>query len=151
VDLAGVAKTAAVLAAATAATAGPNASGSAAGKVFAEVARSASRLGARQETLVGLAGAGDLVASVVAAGGRNRRAGELLARGVPSHEIQPAIGQVAEALDTLPLLVERLAAARVRAPAVGALAAVVAGESTATGFADEITRPRRVVGTRVVG
>ncbi|MCU0312845.1 MAG: 1-acyl-sn-glycerol-3-phosphate acyltransferase [Solirubrobacteraceae bacterium] len=151
VDLAGVAKNAAVLAAATASAAGPNASGSAAGKVFAEVARSAERLGARQETLIGLAGAGDLVASVVAAGGRNRRAGELLARGVPSHEIQPAIGQVAEALDTLPLLAHRLEQARVRAPATSALAAVVAGRATATGFADEITRPRRVVGTKVVG
>ena len=48
-----------------------------------------ARRGGRPETLAGLAGAGDLVASVVAADGRNRRAGELLARGVPPAESAP--------------------------------------------------------------
>jgi 1-acyl-sn-glycerol-3-phosphate acyltransferase len=149
VDLAGVAKNAAVLAAATASVLGSNASGAAAGKVFSEVARYAEGLGARPQTFAGLAGAGDLVASVVEAGGRNRRAGELLARGVPSQDIRPAIGQVAEALDALPLLAAALADARVRAPATAALAEVVAGERSARGFAEEITTPRRIVGARV--
>ena len=133
VDLAGVAKNAAVLAATTASVGGPNASGAAAGKVFSEIAAYAGALGAQPETWTGLAGAGDLVASVVAAGGRNRRAGELLARGVSQQEIRPAIGQVAEALDALPLLVTALEAQRVRAPATRALAAVVSGEGSATG------------------
>ena len=150
VDLAGVAKNAAVLAATTASVGGPNASGAAAGKVFSELAVYAGTLGARPETWTGLAGAGDLVASVVAAGGRNRRAGELLARGVPHGEVRPAIGQVAEALDALPLLVTALEAGRVRAPATRALAAVVTGEGSATAFADEVTKPRRIVGARVV-
>ncbi len=149
VDLAGVAKNAAVLAAATASVLGPNASGAAAGKVFAELAAYADRLGARPETLSGLAGAGDLVASVVAAGGRNRRAGELLARGVPARDIRPTLGHVAEALDALPLLAAALEAERVRAPAVHALAEVVAGRETAVAFAEHVTEPRRVVGVRV--
>ena len=150
VELAGVAKNAAVLAATTASVGGPNASGAAAGKVFSEIAAYAGALGARPETWTGLAGAGDLVASVVAAGGRNRRAGELLARGVSQQEIRPAIGQVAEALDALPLLVTALEAQRVRAPATRALAAVVSGEGSARAFADDVTRPRRIVGARVV-
>lgn len=150
VDLAGVAKNAAVLAATTASIGGPNASGAAAGKVFSEIAAYAGALGAQPETWTGLAGAGDLVASVVAAGGRNRRAGELLARGLPEREIRPAIGQVAESLDALPLLVTALEAQGIRAPATRALAAVVAGDGSATAFADDVTKPRRIVGARVV-
>lgn len=150
VDLAGVAKNAAVLAAMTASVGGPNASGAAAGKVFSEIAAYAGALGARPETWTGLAGAGDLVASVVAAGGRNRRAGELLARGVSQQEIRPAIGQVAEALDALPLLVTALEAEQIRAPATRALAAVVTGDGSARAFADDVTKPRRIVGARVV-
>ena len=150
VELAGVATNAAVLAASTASVAGPNAAGAAAGKVFSEVASYAEQLGSKPESWTGLAGVGDLVASVVAAGGRNRRAGEMLAAGVSAQEIRPEIGQVAEALDSLPLLVEALDRAHVRAPAINALAEVVAGQSDAASFAESIIEPRRVVGARVV-
>ena len=64
VELAGCAKNVAVLAAAAAASAGPNAAGAAAGKVFAEVDALARVRGCRPETFAGLAGAGDLVATV---------------------------------------------------------------------------------------
>ena len=80
----------------------------------------------------------------------NRRAGEMLAAGVSAQEIRPEIGQVAEALDSLPLLAEALKAAHVRAPAIAALAEVVAGQSDAASFAESIIEPRRVVGARVV-
>ncbi len=149
VDLAGVAKNAAVLAAATASVLGPNAAGAAAGKVFSEVAAYAGAIGGRPETWTGLAGAGDLVASVVAAGGRNRRAGEMLARGVEAADVSAAIGQVAESLDTLPLLVTALEQRGVRAPATRALAEVVEGRGSALAFAEQVTAPRRIVGTRV--
>ena len=150
VELAGVATKAAVLAATVASVAGPNAAGAAAGKVFSEVAKYSETLGSTPESWTGLAGVGDLVASVVAAGGRNRRAGEMLAAGVSAQEIRPEIGQVAEALDSLPLLAEALQAAHVRAPAIAALAEVVAGQSDAASFAESIIEPRRVVGARVV-
>ena len=84
VELAGCAKNAAALAAAAAAGAGPNAAGAAAGKVFAEIDAYARRAGSQPETFAGLAGTGDLVATVLAAGSRNRRAGELLAQGMPA-------------------------------------------------------------------
>ena len=92
VELAGCAKNAAALAAAAASGAGPNAAGAAAGKVFAEVDAYARRAGSQPETFAGLAGTGDLVATVLAAGSRNRRAGELLAQGVPAGDIGSALG-----------------------------------------------------------
>src|SRR5207248_2224833 len=95
VELAGCAKNAAALAAAAASAAGPNIAGAAAGKVFAEIDALARSRGGRPETFAGLAGAGDLVATVVASGSRNRRAGELLAQGVPAEEIGPVLGHAA--------------------------------------------------------
>jgi 1-acyl-sn-glycerol-3-phosphate acyltransferase len=139
VELASVAKNAAALAAATAQVAGPNAAGAAAGKVFAEVEAYARRNGARPETFVGLAGAGDLVATVVAAGSRNRRAGELLGAGVPRAEIEPRLGQAAEALDALPLLAALLGDAGSRTTA--GLAAVVEGRDDPAAWATGLTKP----------
>lgn len=138
VELASVAKNAAVLAASIASATGPNAAGAAAGKVFAEVERHARAHGARPETFAGLAGAGDLVATVVAAQSRNRRAGELLAAGVPVAEIEPRLGQSAEALDVLPLLAELLGP---RARTVTGLAAVVNGAQDAERWATQVTKP----------
>lgn len=141
VELAGAAKNAAALAAATAAPAGPNAVGAAAGRVFAEVDAYARHRGAHPNTFAGLAGAGDLVATVLAAGSRNRRAGELLAAGTPPTEIETAIGQTPESLDALPLLAHALSDAGVDAPAVAGLAAVVEGRVDATDWAATITAP----------
>ena len=107
VELAGCAKNAAALAAAAAAGSGPNIAGAAAGKVFAEIDALARVRGSRPETFAGLAGAGDLVATVVATGSRNRRAGELLAQGISAEEIGRALGQTAEAVDSVPLLATR--------------------------------------------
>ncbi|WP_205697362.1 1-acylglycerol-3-phosphate O-acyltransferase [Conexibacter sp. SYSU D00693] len=143
VELAGAAKNAAVLAAATASGAGPNAAGAAAGRVFAEVDAYARGRGARAETFAGLAGAGDLVATVVAEGSRNRRAGELLGQGVPADEIQPALGQAAEALDALPLLARALRDGGVSAPCVSGLAEVVEGQRQAGDWVAEVTAPQR--------
>jgi 1-acyl-sn-glycerol-3-phosphate acyltransferase len=142
VELAGCAKNAAVLAAsAAAATAGPNVAGAAAGKVFSEVAQLAGRRGAAAETFAGLAGAGDLVATVVADGSRNRRAGELLAQGLAPEEIAVALGQAAESVDSVPLLAEMLEQARVEAPATAALAALVEGRIDATQWTETIVNP----------
>ena len=144
VELAGCAKNAAVLAAAAAhATAGPNVAGAAAGKVFAEIDGLARRLGAAPDTFAGLAGAGDLVATVVADGSRNRRAGELLGRGVPAGEIGPALGHAVEAVDTVPLLAARLREAQLAAPATLGLAELVEGRVEPEDWTAAITKPTR--------
>jgi glycerol-3-phosphate dehydrogenase len=143
VEMAGCAKNAAVLAAAAASGAGPNIAGAAAGKVFAEVDALARASGSRPETFAGLAGAGDLVATVVASGSRNRRAGELLAQGVPSQEIAPALGHAAEAVDSVPLLAEAARRARLETPALDGLAALVLGEIEPERWTATITQPAR--------
>jgi glycerol-3-phosphate dehydrogenase (NAD(P)+) len=143
VELAGCAKNAAVLAAGAAAAAGPNVAGAAAGKVFAEVDALARSRGGRPETFAGLAGAGDLVGTVVATGSRNRRAGELLAQGVPAEEIGPVLGHAAEAVDSVPLLAEAARNARLDTPALDGLAALVEGRIEPERWTETITQPVR--------
>src|SRR5271168_719125 len=119
VELAGSAKNAAALAAGATEAQGLNAAGAAAGHIFAEVWRYAEGLGARPESMIGLAGAGDLVATALARTSRNRRAGELLADGVPAAEIGAIVGQAVEALESVPLLALALEHAGVERGAVG--------------------------------
>jgi glycerol-3-phosphate dehydrogenase (NAD(P)+) len=128
VELAGAAKNAAALAAGATEAQGLNAAGAAAGHIFAEVWRFADSLGARPESMIGLAGAGDLVATALARESRNRRAGELLAAGVPAAEIPARVGQAVEALESVPLLARALERAGVGAPVTGALGRLIAGE-----------------------
>lgn len=128
VELAGAAKNAAALAAGATEAQGLNAAGAAAGHIFAEVWRYAETLGARPESMIGLAGAGDLLATALARESRNRRAGELLAAGVPTAEIPTRIGQAVEALESVPLLARALERAGVEAPVTGALGRLISGE-----------------------
>jgi glycerol-3-phosphate dehydrogenase (NAD(P)+) len=128
VELAGAAKNAAALAAGATEAQGLNAAGAAAGHIFAEVWRYAEGLGARPESLIGLAGTGDLVATALAPQSRNRRAGELLAEGIPSAEIPAHIGQAVEALESVPLLALALGAAGIQAPVTSGLAHLIAGD-----------------------
>jgi glycerol-3-phosphate dehydrogenase (NAD(P)+) len=128
VELAGAAKNAAALAAGATEAQGLNAAGAAAGHIFAEVWRYAESLGARPESMIGLAGAGDLLATALAKESRNRRAGELLAAGVPAAEIPARIGQAVESLESVPLLARALEGAQVGAPVTSALARLISGE-----------------------
>jgi len=128
VELAGAAKNAAALASGATEAQGANAAGAAAGHIFAEVWRYAEGLGARPESMIGLAGVGDLVATALARESRNRRAGELLAEGVPALEIPARIGQAVEALEWVPLLARTLERAGVEAPVTSALGRLISGE-----------------------
>jgi glycerol-3-phosphate dehydrogenase (NAD(P)+) len=127
VELAGCAKNAATLAAAAAMESGMNAAGAAGVRVFGEIERMAMRMGADPATFRGLAGVGDLMATALAPHSRNRRAGELLSAGVPAREIPARLGATAEAVDTVPQLVELCDRLRVEAPATAALAGLVEG------------------------
>lgn len=128
VELAGAAKNAAALASGATEAQGLNAAGAAAGHIFAEIWRYAETLGARPESMIGLAGTGDLVATALAPQSRNRRAGELLAEGVPASEIHGRVGQAVEALESVPLLALALDRAGFAAPITGALAKLISGE-----------------------
>ena len=69
-----------------------------------EMARLGDALGADHETFSGLAGMGDLIVTCWHPSGRNRRAGELIARGATPDEARAEIGQVVEGLTTAPVL-----------------------------------------------
>jgi glycerol-3-phosphate dehydrogenase (NAD(P)+) len=128
VELAGAAKNAAALASGATEGQGLNAAGAAAGHIFAEVWRWAEAQGARPESMIGLAGTGDLVATALAPQSRNRRAGELLAQGVPASEIPTHIGQAIEALESVPLLAKALTTAGIDAPVTKALSKLIRDE-----------------------
>jgi glycerol-3-phosphate dehydrogenase (NAD(P)+) len=69
-----------------------------------EMARLGEASGADPETFAGLAGMGDLMVTCFHPSGRNRRAGELIARGATPDEARAEIGQVVEGLTTAPVL-----------------------------------------------
>jgi glycerol-3-phosphate dehydrogenase (NAD(P)+) len=111
--------------------------------VFAEVNALARRCGGHPETFAGLAGVGDLVATVGSSSSRNRRAGELLAQGVPGAEISQALGHTAEAVDAVPLLAHVARDERLATPALDSLAELVVGEITPERWTATITKPGR--------
>jgi glycerol-3-phosphate dehydrogenase (NAD(P)+) len=145
VEMAGAAKNAAALAAAAAESHGLNAAGIAAAEIWRECIEHAIGRGAELETFSGLAGVGDLTATVMAPTGRNRRAGELLGGGTPASEIPGLIGQASEGLDAVPLLATAAAAAGERAEALEGLAALIRGEIDTEAW---VSRLRRVEGSR---
>ena len=128
VEMAGAAKNAAALAAAAAERFGLNAAGIAAAGVWRECVGFGLAHGARLETFSGLAGVGDLTATVLAPKSRNRQAGELLGAGVPAAKIPGRIGQASEGLDSVPLIAETVVAAGIEAPSLEGLAALIEGE-----------------------
>jgi glycerol-3-phosphate dehydrogenase (NAD(P)+) len=146
VEMAGAAKNAAALAAAAAEPHGLNAAGIAAAEVWRECTDYAIGRGAELETFSGLAGVGDLTATMMAPTGRNRRAGELLGGGTPAEEIPRLIGQASEGLDAVPLLAAAIAAAGYPAEALGGLTALIRGEIDADAWIDglrQVERSRR--------
>ena len=66
-----------------------------------EMLRLGAAIGARPETLMGLAGLGDLVLTCTGDLSRNRRLGLALGRGVPLAEAVAEIGQVVESVETV--------------------------------------------------
>lgn len=143
VEMAGAAKNAAALAAAAAQSHGLNAAGIAAAQVWRECIEHATGCGAELATFSGLAGVGDLTATVIAPAGRNRRAGELLGTGTPATEIPGLIGQASEGLDAVPLLAEATSAAGGRAEALIGLASLIRGEIDADAWVAQLRRVER--------
>jgi glycerol-3-phosphate dehydrogenase (NAD(P)+) len=143
VEMAGAAKNAAALAAAAAEPYGLNAAGIAAAQVWRECIEHATGRGADLATFSGLAGVGDLTATVMAPSGRNRRAGELLGQGTPAEEIPAQIGQASEGLDAVPLLAAATSAAGGPAEALSGLAALIRGEINAEAWVAGLRRVER--------
>jgi glycerol-3-phosphate dehydrogenase (NAD(P)+) len=83
---------------------GDNAKAALVSRGLAEMRCLAEAAGARPDTFAGLAGMGDLIVTCWSPAGRNRRAGELIARGATAEEARAEIGMVVEGLTTAPVL-----------------------------------------------
>ena len=95
----------------------------------AEMTRLGQASGARPETFAGLAGMGDLMVTCWSPLGRNRRAGELIARGATPDEAAAQIGQVVEGLTTAPVLRDLSRRLGIELPITEGICAVLEGQS----------------------
>jgi glycerol-3-phosphate dehydrogenase (NAD(P)+) len=94
---------------------------------LAEMARLGEAAGARSETFAGLAGMGDLMVTCWSRRGRNRRAGELIARGATPEEAAAELGTV-EGLTTAPVLRELSSRLGIELPITDGVCRVLDGE-----------------------
>jgi glycerol-3-phosphate dehydrogenase (NAD(P)+) len=95
---------------------------------LAEMARLGEACGGRNETFAGLAGMGDLIATSWSHLGRNRLAGELIARGASPDEAAAQIGTV-EGLTTAPVLRDLSQRVGVEMPITNSVCDILEGKS----------------------
>ncbi|HWC32833.1 MAG TPA: NAD(P)H-dependent glycerol-3-phosphate dehydrogenase, partial [Actinomycetota bacterium] len=98
---------------------------------LAEMARLGDAAGARSETFWGLAGMGDLTVTCWSRHSRNRRAGELIARGASAEEAAATIAMAVEGLTTAPVLRDLAQRLGIELPITDAVCRVLAGASAA--------------------
>jgi glycerol-3-phosphate dehydrogenase (NAD(P)+) len=96
---------------------------------LAEMARLGEAYGARPETFAGLAGMGDLIVTCWSRHGRNRHAGELIARGASADEAAAEIGMVVEGLTTAPVLRDLSHRLGIELPITEGVCRILEGES----------------------
>jgi len=94
---------------------------------LAEMTRLAVAAGGRARTLAGLAGLGDLVATVASASSRNYALGLALGRGTPLAEAEARLGHIAEGVATTRAALTLARTLGVELPITEQLAAVLAG------------------------
>jgi glycerol-3-phosphate dehydrogenase (NAD(P)+) len=110
---------------------GDNAKAALVSRGLAEMRRLADAAGARPDTFAGLAGMGDLIVTCWSPSGRNRRAGELIARGASADEAVAEIGMVVEGLTTAPVLRDVSRRLGIELPITEGVCAVLEGTTIA--------------------
>jgi glycerol-3-phosphate dehydrogenase (NAD(P)+) len=108
---------------------GDNAKAALMARGLSEMIRLGEAYGARAETFAGLAGMGDLVVTCWSRHSRNRRAGELIARGASPEEAKAEIGMVIEGLTTAPVLRDLAHRLGIELPITEGVCAVLGGAS----------------------
>jgi glycerol-3-phosphate dehydrogenase (NAD(P)+) len=96
---------------------------------LAEMARLGEAAGGRPETFSGLAGMGDLVVTCWSRHSRNRRAGELIARGASPEDALAEIAMAVEGLTTAPILRDLARGLGVELPITEAVCQILSGAS----------------------
>lgn len=95
-----------------------------------EIKRLAVALGAKESTIYGLSGLGDLILTATSDLSRNRRVGLRLGRGDNLETIIKDLGQVAEAVRSASFVLELAQKAGVEVPIIEQIERVVAGKAT---------------------
>lgn len=109
-----------------------------------EVARLAAALGANPDTLMGLAGLGDLVLTCTDNQSRNRRYGLMLGQGRTPDEARAALEGVVEGVRAAPEVLRLAHRHGVELPLLDAARAVIAGEISAVAAVQQLAeRPQR--------
>jgi glycerol-3-phosphate dehydrogenase (NAD(P)+) len=108
---------------------GDNAKAALVTRGLVEMGRLAESAGGKPETFAGLAGMGDLIVTCWSPSSRNRRAGELIARGATGERAQAEIGMVVEGLTTAPALRDVAKRLAVEMPITEGVCAVLEGSS----------------------
>ncbi len=101
---------------------------------IAELHRLGTRLGAHMETISGLAGLGDLIATALSPKSRNYRAGYAIAKGEVKFDqgFMFADGQIAEGISSAPKIVLLADYAGIEMPICNAVNEVITGNKTPT-------------------
>lgn len=94
---------------------------------LAEITKFAVRHGARRQTMFGLAGLGDLIATSESSLSRNFRAGEMLGKGFSKAEVLSRMQQTAEGLSSVEPVLEIAAKLGIEMPIVSQVADVLEG------------------------
>jgi len=106
---------------------------------LAEMTDFAVAFGARAETLAGLAGLGDLIATCESSLSRNNTAGRLLGQGYSFTDVVAQMNQTAEGLASVAPILELAVAKGVEMPIVSQVAEVLAGTLNPRDIAPHLT------------
>lgn len=106
---------------------------------LAEITRFAVAYGAQAETMSGLAGLGDLIATCESPLSRNNQAGRLLGQGMPYAEVVASMSQTAEGPASVQPILELAAARGVQMPIVQQVGQVLDGTLDPRDLAPHLT------------
>ena len=106
---------------------------------LAEISRFAVAYGAKEKTLVGLAGMGDLIATSESPLSRNFKAGEMLGKGYTLREVAKRLNQTAEGLASVAPILALAEAKGIKMPIVEQVKLVMDGEMSPRDIAPHLT------------
>ncbi|MFM6971020.1 MAG: NAD(P)H-dependent glycerol-3-phosphate dehydrogenase [Rhodoluna sp.] len=106
---------------------------------LAEISRFAVAYGAKEKTMVGLAGLGDLIATSESNLSRNHMAGEMLGQGYTLRDVQKRMSQTAEGLASVAPILQLAQAKGVAMPIVEQVSLVLQGKMHPREIAPQLT------------
>jgi glycerol-3-phosphate dehydrogenase (NAD(P)+) len=106
---------------------------------LSEISRFAVAYGAKEKTMVGLAGLGDLIATCESPLSRNHKAGEMLGKGYSKREVLKRMSQTAEGLASVAPILQLAAEKSVEMPIVQQVQLVIEGKMKPKDIAPQLT------------